>query len=153
MFISNWPWQSENAMLASCSSSCFPLACSVPVVPWLDQSMNKHHTPGTAGLCIQSGDWGRARCKYCLNNFSHYIPLGSAFPRARFVPECQDEGKEFVWLAAARWKKKRGEVLKSFWQIPYGSWVCGNIIWMFCACVCIVSGLHGVHMYEQLLLL
>lgn len=45
-------------------------------------------------------------CKYCLNNFSRYIPLGSAFPRARFAPECQDVGKEFVWLAVAR---RRGE--------------------------------------------
>lgn len=40
-----------------CSSSCFALPCSLPVGLWLEQSVCKYHSPGTAGLCLQSGDW------------------------------------------------------------------------------------------------
>lgn len=99
VFISNCLWQSVKAVLASCSWSCFPLPYSLPVGLWLDKSVSKYHTPGTAGLCLQSGDWGRVLLKYCLNNFSCCIPFSRAFPRANFVPESRDDGKDFVWLA------------------------------------------------------
>lgn len=39
-----------------CSSSWFALP-SLPVGLWLGQSVSKYHSPGTAGLCLQSGDW------------------------------------------------------------------------------------------------
>lgn len=43
---------------AGCFSSHFPLPCSPRVGPWLVPSVNKHHTLGTAGLCLQSGYQG-----------------------------------------------------------------------------------------------
>lgn len=46
-----------------------------------------------------------ARCKYCLNNLSRWIPLGSAFPRVTFEPERQDIG--CCWLSAVRYKIPR----------------------------------------------
>lgn len=46
-----------------------------------------------------------ARCKYCLNNLSRWIPLGSAFPRAAFEPEHQDIG--CCWLSAVHGGRKK----------------------------------------------
>lgn len=73
----------------------FPLPRSLPVGQWLDQSVNKYRTPGTAGLCLQSGDWGRVHCKYCLNNLSRFIPLGwaSSGRRGRVCLACRSTGK------------------------------------------------------------
>lgn len=151
VFISNCLWQSVEAVLSSRSWSCVPLPYSLPVGLWLDQSVNKYHTPGTAGLCLQSGDWGRVLFKYCLNSFSCSIPLSWAFPRAKFVPDCQDAGKDFVWLAKAWWKEKGSKVLKSLWQRPYGSWVCGHIIMTqklaLSLCLCVYFMRIGLYMY------
>lgn len=43
---------------ACCSPACFPVPCSPPAGPRTDQPVNKYYTPGTAGLCLQSGDCG-----------------------------------------------------------------------------------------------
>lgn len=40
-----------------CSSSCLARPRSLPVGLRLGQSVSKYHSPGTAGLCLQSGDW------------------------------------------------------------------------------------------------
>ena len=86
-------------------------------------------------------------CKYYPNNLSHYIPPGSAFPRARLVPECQDMGKEFVWLAAARWRERGEGKCSRDPDKDHMASRCLSIsseskaVPFVCDCVCIVSGM------------
>lgn len=67
-----------------------------------------------------------ARCKYCLNNLSRWIPLGSAFPRAAFEPEHQDIGCCGLSAVHGGRKKKKDKIPGShrcskFWVYNIGN--------------------------------
>lgn len=83
--------------------------------------------------------------KYYLNNFSRCIPLGSAFPRPRFVPECQDVGERVCPACSGTVKEeKKGStqelVTKTIWLL--GVWqYCQNVM-LSVLCVWIVLYTH-----------
>lgn len=102
-FISNCLWQSEHH-----TCPLFLILSSNPLVSprWpIVRPVSEVGHSGDSWFVFIVWRLERVHCKYCLNNFCGYIPLGSAFPRARFVTKCQDIGRELVRLSIVQWRE------------------------------------------------
>lgn len=114
------------------SSSCVSTPSFIP--SWWIAQLEKQCTLGDSWFVFTAQRAVGARCKYCLNNLSRWIPLGSAFPRAAFAPEHQDIGCCGLSAVHGR-RKKKDKIPRSHRCCKFWVYDIGNILVLCRDCV------------------